>query len=46
MPIHILQHPLAKVYLSVLRDKTTDPGTFRYVPHAPTFERELMIGRH
>jgi hypothetical protein len=29
MPIHILQHPLGKVYLSVLRDKSTDPGTFR-----------------
>jgi hypothetical protein len=30
-----------------LRDKTTDPGTFRYVPH-PTQLRdwELMIGRH
>jgi len=44
MPIHVLQHPLAKVYLSVLRDKTTDPGTFRYVP-PPTHFRVVVDDR-
>ena len=29
MGVKVVQHPLVKVHLSVLRNKTTDAGTFR-----------------
>lgn len=41
----MLQHPLAKVHLSVLRDNTTEAGTFRQVWSASSPGPVWWVGR-